>query len=190
MITHLTEVFQSELLAHPVPGDSGLLAGLVHPVGGIDHMLAMISVGVVSARRGRTWIVLVPSLFVLGMLLGGGLGYQGFSVPYAESGVAASVLLVGLVTLLDRDILPWVVALPVAAFGLCHGYAHVAEMPAETSAMPFTFGFVTATVGLHVMGLFLGMISTEIAHGRRVITIVGSGVAVTGLLFLIMDLLR
>jgi urease accessory protein len=186
MISPLIEAFQAiRPLAHPVPGDPGLLAGLAHPVGGIDHMLAMVSIGIVSARRGRTWIMLVPALFVLGMIVGGVLGYQHLNVPYAEPGIAASVLLVGLATLLDRDIPASVVALPVAAFGVFHGFAHGAQMPAETSAMPFTFGFITTTIGLHVMGALLGMISNELVHGRRVTTVIGSGVALTGLFFLI-----
>lgn len=171
--------------AHSVPGQEGLLAGLVHPVGGVDHLLAMLAVGLVSARRGRAWMALVPLLFVLGVVLGGVLGYRELPLPYAESGVAISVLFLGLATVLDRAIPTWTVVAPVMVFGVFHGYAHGAELPTNASALRFTIGFVIGTVGLHVMGVLLGMISNEITHGRRMITVFGCGAALTGFFFLL-----
>lgn len=172
-------------LAHVVPGQEGLLAGLIHPVGGLDHLLAMLTVGLVSARHGRLWIAILPALFVLGMTAGGILGYRGVGLPYPGSGVAASVLVLGLAALADRRLPAWLVVAPVALFGVYHGYAHGAELPAQASAARFTIGFLVATVGLHVMGVLIGAIANEVRHGRRVVAGLGAGVAAAGLVFLL-----
>ena len=116
--------------AHPGGSDTDLLNGLMHPVFGLDHLLAMISVGVVSAQLGRNNIWRVPLAFVGGMTVGGTLGILQFTLVHAELGIAASVLVLGIgIVLAHRQMSPWSITALVLFFGVLHGYAHGLEIP-------------------------------------------------------------
>lgn len=148
----------SALQAHPShDAGTGFFHGAEHPLTGLDHILAMIAVGLWAAQIGGRAIWIVPSCFVLAMLGGGIAGMNGFMLPYLEQGIALSVLLLGLVIAFAFKPPVYVPALLVASFALFHGVAHGAEMPETASGMAFGFGFVIATAFLHLVGIALGI---------------------------------
>jgi urease accessory protein len=138
--------------AHPGHGDNGLMAGLGHPVGGLDHLLAMLAVGLWAAQQQGTARWALPCTFVGTMLLGGVLGFAGLELPALENGIAASVLALGLaVALAVRP--PLVLAvIATAVFALFHGVAHGLELPEMSSPVAYAVGFVVATAALHAVG--------------------------------------
>ena len=157
-------------VGHPV---SGLRDGLLHPVTGPDHLLAMIAVGIVaatSANRREVWAA--PAAFLGGMVLGGAAGIMGVPVPGAEALIIASVILLGLIIAGaiqgKGDLL--LAALVVA--GMAHGHAHGVEAPTSAHPLAYVAGFLMATASLHVAGVGLGTIIRD----RRTIRL-GIGIA-------------
>lgn len=148
--------------AHTGHGTDGAVAGLLHPLTGVDHLVAIVAVGLLAATawRGRmVWSV--PAGFVGGMLAGALLGMAGAAVPGVEVAIAASVLLLGLLVgvpggLPDRGAGRWVTLL-AALLGAVHGHAHGAELPASAAPWQYVAGFVAATVVLHLLGAALGV---------------------------------
>jgi urease accessory protein len=132
-------------------------AGFVHPFTGLDHLLAMLAVGLWAAQLGGRWTWAVPLAFVGSMALGGALGFTGLELPLVEPMIAASVLVLGLVVAL-RVRLRWSALALVGAFAVFHGIAHAAEMPREVSRLVYACGFVLATALLHAAGVALGML--------------------------------
>ncbi|SDU05218.1 HupE/UreJ family protein [Halopseudomonas salegens] len=146
-------------LAHAHPGHEsmdGLLSGLGHPLFGLDHLLAMLAVGLWGAQLGGRARWLLPLLFVGVMLAGGALAMVGVSVPAVEPGIIASVVVLGLFLLWARQVPLLVSGALVSTFALFHGVAHGTEMPLQASAMTYALGFVVATAGLHLVGLLAG----------------------------------
>jgi len=175
------------LLAHDgasLPYGS-FLGGLTHPVLGIDHFLAMVSVGIVSAQIGGRAIWTVPATFVCIMALGGLLGYLDIGLSAIEVGIAASVLVLGGAIALDRTV-PIVFAMcAVAVFAIFHGYAHGAEMPSVANPYTYVAGFMTGTVLLHLTGVVIGDISQKYERGKLMLRLAGGGIAGTGIWFLV-----
>jgi urease accessory protein len=150
-------------LAHTGVGHThGFFAGISHPIGGLDHLLAMLSVGIWSALAGggKTWRIWVaPVAFVTAMLAGATAGYLQAPLPMVETGIALSVLLLGLM-ILTRVELPLAVgAAVIALFALYHGHAHGAE--ATGDIVTYMAGFAIATATLHVAGIGLGLLMTR-----------------------------
>ena len=136
-------------------GASGLVAGFGHPLGGLDHMLAMIAVGVLGFQSGGRAKWALPIAFVAMMVAGGMLGLGGIGLPLVELGIVGSAIVLGLVIALGRK-LPVAVAAPmVGAFAVFHGHAHGAEMPVGASVWEFGAGFVAATLLLQGAGIAL-----------------------------------
>jgi urease accessory protein len=137
--------------AHPGHG-TGLIAGIAHPLTGMDHLLAMIAVGLWAAQQQGAARWALPCTFVGTMLIGGVLGFEGLQLPALESGIAASVLALGLaVALAVRP--PLVLAVTTTAlFALFHGVAHGLELPEMSSPWTYAVGFVAATAVLHAAG--------------------------------------
>ena len=171
------------ILAQAHPGMTGhrhgFENGLLHPLTGLDHLCAMVAVGLWAAQRGGRALWLVPLTFVSVMVIGGILGMGGIPVPYAEQGIAASVLVLGI-------FIAAAVRLPLAAsmaivglFALFHGYAHGAEMPDTTSGFVYGLGFVAATASLHLAGIALG-IATQRFASAQVVRYLGGGIAACG----------
>lgn len=173
-------------LAHVGQGDlqGGFLAGIHHPVSGLDHVIAMVAVGIWGAQLGAPALWLLPIIFPLVMAFGGALGAAGVPVPGIEIGIALSaVALGGMVAFAARPPL-WAAALLVGVFAIFHGHAHGAELPANANAAAYSAGFVVATGSLHLSGILLG-----VAHrwrlGARLLRVAGSAIASGGCYFLV-----
>ena len=132
-------------------------AGFVHPFTGLDHLLAMLAVGLWAAQLGGRWIWAVPLAFVGSMALGGALGFAGVRLPFVEPMIAASVLVLGLLVAM-RVQLRWSALALVGVFAVFHGIAHAIEMPPEGLRIVYVGGFVLATALLHAAGVGLGLL--------------------------------
>jgi urease accessory protein len=169
--------------AHPGhDGTSGFIHGFLHPLGGLDHILAMVAVGLFAARLGGRALWLVPASFVITMAAAGIAGMAGLALPYVEAGIALSILVLGAVIALETT-MPVAAAMGlVAFFAVFHGHAHGAEMPETMSGLAYGAGFVAATAALHALGIGLGLAigrSSEM-FGRRVLQVGGSAAALAG----------
>lgn len=161
----------------------GLLAGLQHPVSGLDHVLAMVSVGLWGAQLGAPALWILPVTFPMVMALGGMLGLIGVPLPSVEAGIALSGIILGLAVLSE-----WRPPLPAAAgivgfFAIFHGHAHGTELPAGASGLLYSIGFVVATGTLHAIGIGIGVIHRW-SWGRLALRAAGALVAGAGALFL------
>jgi urease accessory protein len=167
--------------AHILPGTShGMRDGFLHPLTGLDHLLAMFAVGLWAAQhRGRA-VWMIPLTFVSVMVLGGIMGVSGASVPGAELGIAASLLVLGGLIATTTRFRPSLSMLVVGFFALFHGYAHGHEMPAVVSAISFSIGFVLATLLLHGLGMAAGL---YLQKQQRVIAFAGSAIALCSVFF-------
>ncbi|MBX4960444.1 HupE/UreJ family protein [Rhizobium binae] len=143
--------------AHPAIGETaGFSHGFAHPMSGLDHMLAMVMVGVFAFQLGGRATWLVPTTFVLVMALGGALGVAGINVPFVETGIALSVVILGAIVALNVKAPLAVAAGLIGLFAIFHGHAHGAEMPENAAGAAYAAGFMVATALLHAAGLALG----------------------------------
>ena len=170
-------------LAHTGIGETtGFAHGFVHPVGGMDHVLAMVAVGLFAALTGGRALWLVPASFVSMMAVGGALGMAGIGIPFVEIGIGLSVVVFGAAVALRANV-PVVAAMAVAGFfAIFHGHAHGAEMPDNVSGFEYAVGFVLATALLHAAGIGLGLAIGKMSdvRGTRVARLTGGVVAVAG----------
>jgi urease accessory protein len=164
-----------------LPG--GFASGFRHPFSGLDHLLAMVSVGLWGAFLGRPLIYLLPVIFPAVMAGGAVLAMIGLRLPPVEIGIALSVLVLGACIALAVKAPVWVASLIVAAFALFHGYAHGMELPSAADPVGYSVGFVLATGLLHVLGIGIGTLNTR--PGGLVVTRSAGGlIAVAGAWFL------
>jgi urease accessory protein len=170
--------------AHVQSGEAaGFVTGLGHPVSGLDHVLAMIAVGLWGAQLGAPALWLLPVTFPMVMALGGMLGLLGVPLPGVEIGIAASAILLGLAVMSElRPPLAAAVVL-VGLFGVFHGHAHGTELPAGESALLYSMGFVVATGCLHGVGIAVGLIHRW-RWGQGLLRAAGAGVALGGIFFM------
>ncbi len=167
----LAVLLASPALAHPGHGAVTLGAGILHPLTGLDHLLAMLAVGVVAARRGGQAMWLWPAGFVAAMLAGYGLGLALPGSPLFEPGVLASVIILGALVAAQGRVPMALGVVLMSAFGLCHGYVHGAESPAS-AGLAFPLGFALTTAALHATGLAMGLaarrrVPARVRTGRR-----------------------
>lgn len=164
--------------AHPGHDSSGLMAGVAHPITGLDHLLAMLAVGLWAAQQQGAARWALPVTFVSTMLLGGLLGFEGLELPFMETGIAASVLALGLlVAVAVRP--PMFVAVGLTAlFALAHGVAHGLELPELASPWGYAAGFVAATAALHAAGYGLVRVLPQAA--APLVRVAGGASAVAG----------
>ena len=163
------------------------LAGLTHPVLGLDHLLAMVSVGIVSAIIGGRALWTVPSMFVIMMAVGGLVGWTGLDAPsqVIELAIAASVILLGGVIAWGRAI-PTVAAMAaVAFFGFFHGFAHGSEIPEIADPLVYAIGFMLGTILLHLTGVLIGEVAKRYQYGLLVLRAAGVVFVVIGASFLL-----
>lgn len=171
-------------LAHEQAGQAaGWLAGLLHPASGLDHVLAMLAVGLWGAQLGAPAIWLLPVTFPLVMAFGGFLALVGVPLPGVELGIAASALLLGgLVAAQSRPPL-WLAAAVVGLSALFHGHAHGTELPAGHSGLAYSAGFVMATGGLHAAGVAIGLVHRW-HWGQAALRAAGAAIGAAGVHFL------
>ena len=170
-------------LAHTGEGTGGFVRGLAHPVFGLDHVVAMVAVGLwgVFLRAPAIW--LLPIVFPLVMAFGGVLGILGVPLPAVETGIASSAIVLGLMVALAARPPLWAAAVLVGAFAIFHGYAHGKELPDGASAVAFSAGFVIATGLLHLTGIAFGLL-TRWPAGRLAVRGAGGVIALVGLAYL------
>lgn len=175
-----------DALAHDeVGGGAGFLAGLFHPALGFDHLLAMLSVGILSAQIGGRAIWHIPATFVLAMIIGAIVGMQGIQLLLVEVGIALSVLILGVTLAAERRLPEWAAILAVSVFGFFHGHAHGTEMPIIANAWLYGIGFVLGTSIIHLTGVFACFGFLKFESGGHVIRAAGLGIAGIGAYFLI-----
>jgi urease accessory protein len=175
-------------LAHPGHGDAGgLVAGLQHPLTGLDHVAAMIAVGLWAALKGGRALWLWPAAFVAVMLGGGVLGLAQLPLPHVEAAILASVVVLGLLVATAADLPLALGALIIGGFSVFHGYAHGFEAPTGAGATSYLAGFALATAALHGLGI-AGARSLQsvrwqgaIRAGGLACAAIGIGLAVNGL---------
>jgi urease accessory protein len=174
--------------AHVGVGDpSGFGHGFAHPVSGIDHILAMVAVGLFAAHLGGRALYLVPLSFVAMMIVGGALGVMGVSLPFVEVGIGLSVVVFGIAVAVGLNMPAALAMLLVGFFAIFHGHAHGTEMPESVSGLAYGAGFVFATVLLHALGIGLGLAigrTTSRVYGQRILQAAGATMTLVGLAIL------
>ena len=173
-------------LAHVGQGDisGGFLAGLEHPVFGLDHVVAMVAVGIWGAQLRAPAIWVLPVTFPLVMSFGGILGGLGVPIPGIEIGIAVSAIVLGaMIAFVVRPQL-WVAGVIVGVFAIFHGYAHGAELPESANAISYAMGFVIATGSLHALGILIGVINKWKA-GEKCLRAGGVLISLCGAYFLV-----
>ena len=184
----------STLYAHTFTGMVGFYDGLSHPVLGLDHFLAMVSVGIISAQIGGRAIWTIPSTFVLMMVVGGIIGmivelfFNNLEAPVfivVEYGIVFSVILLGLAIAIEKKISTNIIMIFICLFGLCHGLAHGMEMPWAVNPILFALGFASGTATLHLFGVGIGSLAIKTKFSSIVLRLVGLGCAFFGFSLLI-----
>ena len=154
-------------------------AGFKHPWTGLDHMLAMVAVGLWAGLNGGRALWVWPVAFVGVMVAGGALGFADVPLPMVEPGILASVVVLGLLVLAAAQLPVAPGAVIVAVFALLHGHAHGAELPAEASAVTYAAGFAIATAILHAIGLGVAHLAQS-ERGKLLVRGAGALVAAGG----------
>lgn len=171
--------------AHSEHEATSFMGGLLHPLLGPDHLLAMLSVGIISALIGGRAIFWVPGAFVAFMLVGGTLGVLGVALPHVELGIALSVLLLGGGIAMPRLFPVWLTMCVVAFFGSLHGNAHGVEMPQSAVPVFYSLGFIVSTASIHLAGVGIGMIPWLHWRNRLPMGAMGIVIALVGVHFLV-----
>jgi urease accessory protein len=177
--------FSTAALAHV--GDHSHMSfteGLLHPFSGLDHVLAMVAVGLWASQLGGRALWLLPLTFPVVMAVGAALGLNGVTLPWVEVGIAGSVMVLGAVVALAlRPALA--VSIPlIGAFALLHGYSHGIELPASASALSYGAGFIAATLVLHAIGIATGLIAGRLPV-RFAARTAGGAIAALGVVLLV-----
>lgn len=162
---------------------AGFFHGFEHPIGGIDHVLAMVAVGVFAFVLGGRALWLVPLSFVGMMIAGFALGIAQVQAPFAEMGIALSSVVIGGAAASGR---PMPVALAmglVGVFAIFHGHAHGAEMPDTASGLTYALGFLIATALLHAAGILAASGVSRIVgrYGKTAAQLAGAVFALGGI---------
>ncbi|WP_421879048.1 HupE/UreJ family protein [Pacificispira sp.] len=170
--------------AHEGAGHGGgFVSGLTHPIFGLDHVIAMVAVGLWGVFLGRPALFILPIVFPLIMAFGGAMGVLGIPVPAVEAGIAASAVVLGLlIAFAVKASLPLAAAI-VGVFAIFHGHAHGTELPESASAATYSIGFVLSTGMLHLVGIGLGEVMRGSA-GRIAARGLGGAIALLGAAFL------
>jgi urease accessory protein len=177
-------LWASPALAHVEQGQAvGFITGLEHPWSGLDHVLAMIAVGIWGAQLGNPALWILPVTFPMVMSLGAMMGLLGIPLPGIEIGIAVSAILLGVMVLGEIRPKLYIAAAMVGFFAIFHGHAHGTELPAGQSGLLYSMGFVIATGVLHGIGILIGTIHRWPA-GKMALRGAGAFIAVMGVIFL------
>lgn len=178
-------IFPMSAFAHVGQGDGsgGFVAGFMHPIFGLDHVVAMVAVGLWGAQLGMPAIWVLPVTFPIVMAFGGALGGMGIALPGIEFGIAGSAIALGAMVLFAVRPPLWMAGVLVGIFAIFHGYAHGAELPASADPISYSAGFVLATGGLHLVGIFIGNINRW-QSGAYVLRATGAIISAIGVYFM------
>ena len=169
--------------AHPsIEHVAGFTHGFAHPWTGLDHILAMVLVGMFAWQLGGRALWLVPAAFVTLMMAGGLLGATGTALPFVETGIALSIVVLGAAVACRMRVSTALAMAVVGLFAIFHGHAHGAEMPADASGLAYGLGFVAATALLHLTGIGAGALVGR--TGERVVRLAGGAAAAIGVVML------
>jgi urease accessory protein len=172
------------VFAHQRGGEAiGFASGFWHPISGLDHILAMVAVGMWGAQLGAPAIWVLPVVFPMVMALGGTMGLMGIKLPGIELCIALSALALGFAVFREARPKLWVSATIVGVFAIAHGHAHGTELPLGASGVLYSIGFVMATGLLHALGIGIGVVHRWTA-GRIALRVAGAVVAMGGVFFL------
>lgn len=158
---------------------SSFMTGFMHPLGGLDHLLAMLAVGLWAATLGGRASFIVPLAFVGAMLFGGGIAIAGTQVPFVEQGIILSVILMGALLITTKRFSIIVCAAIAGLFALFHGAAHGIEMPLSNNGALYAAGFAIATALLHSVGIGFGVVISRF-QAPVATRLIGSVIALTG----------
>ena len=178
------------VFAHTFTGMNGFYDGLSHPVLGLDHFLAMVCVGVVSSQIGGRAIWIVPSLFVILMIIGGaaGLFLELLVISLSEIiewGIIFSVIFLGLSVAIEKKLPTNIIMIAVAFFGSFHGLAHGIEMPWAANPILFALGFSSGTAALHLFGVGIGLLLIKNSFSNSILKILGLSCSLFGFYLII-----
>ena len=178
-------IVTSPALAHSDAASlqGGFMNGFMHPISGLDHVVAMVAVGLWGAFLGKPAIWLLPVVFPLVMAFGGALGVAGVPIPYIETGIALSGVVLGLAVLFALRPPMWIAAAIVGAFAIFHGHAHGTELPNAINPLIYSLGFVIGTGLLHLSGIAIGELK-RLPWGDWIVRAGGAVIALVGLAFL------
>ena len=187
---------ENELSANLAPliflhsyGGGGILSGFLHPLLGLDHLLAMLAVGILSAQIGGRALWTVPATFVGTMAIGAILGIFGVALPFVEYGITLSVLILGIAIFFGDRIPEWAALIAVVFFALFHGNAHGTEIPVVTNTLglliAYILGFLIATAGLHVIGALIGVLIRRMERGHTLMRIGGLAITLMGVFLIV-----
>lgn len=165
--------------AHSDAAGAGLMSGLLHPVKGLDHVVAMVAVGLWGGILGGKAVWQLPVIFPMVMALAGALAVMGMPLPAVETGIALSGVVLGAMVLFALRPPAVVVAVLVGAFALFHGHAHGTELPDAANPAAYALGFVISTGALHLVGILIGQLWTH-RWGKPVVRAVGGAILLTG----------
>ena len=186
--TLLFTILSTTCFAHgnAAPTDSfGFISGFKHPIMGLDHLLAMACVGMISSRIGGKAVWQVPACFVSVMALGCVVGFYGGDFSMMEPIISLSVAIFGILFLMPRYLTLTATFVTVAIFAIVHGYAHGKEMPIFVLPEIYIAGFLTATTVIHVFGVCIGELINKLPQSTRLTQVTGAALMVTGVLLLI-----
>ena len=174
------------VLAHNITGKIGFYDGLSHPVLGLDHLLAMICVGILSAQIGGKAIWTLPTTFVTIMTIGGLLGFLLIidEFYFVEVGIVFSVILLGFGISIEKKIPVKLIMIFVGIFGLFHGIAHGLEVPAAANPILFVLGFIFGTTTLHLLGVAIGYFSIKKTISLILLRLTGVSFSIYGIYLL------
>ncbi|MFP5345051.1 MAG: HupE/UreJ family protein, partial [Gammaproteobacteria bacterium] len=155
VIALFTLIFAPGAFAHTSGAQgAGFYQGFIHPLLGLDHLLAMLAVGIWAAQTGARW--LIPAAFLAMLALGGGMAMLGWPLPQVELGIAGSVVVFGLFIAGAAKMPPWLSMSVVGLFALFHGHAHGAEMPQAAAPWLYASGLLLTSAMLHGLGMLIG----------------------------------
>ena len=159
--------------------------GFSHPLAGLDHLLAMFAVGLLSVQVGRLGWAYIPAIFVAFLIFGGILGMMGQTIPQMEDGILLSVIALGVLIVFQLRFIPVIAVIVVALFGVLHGYPHGTEIPAVANAFQYIIGFSLASAMMHLIGVGIGTICDLFPNPRHVRGLFGSALVGAGLVLLV-----
>jgi urease accessory protein len=181
-------LFATNAHAHAEVGVAGgLMSGFLHPIFGLDHLVAMVAVGLWGAQLGQPAIWVLPITFPVVMACGGLLGILGMPLPLIEVGISLSALVLGLMVAMALRPPLWVAGLLVAFFAIWHGHAHGTELPEAANPLAYAVCFVVSTGLLHLCGIILGIL-VQWPIGTWVVRFSGAGIAAVGVFFIGLNL--